>query len=343
MAQGAILGAAVQGGLKTFPEARAVKAATGQNISALRQITGTTLQSPGSIEDATKKIVKVGRDILKEPDVLTPLSSVEDIAPRITAAREKYGKLIGSVGDDIDTMVPKSVDAKHIANDIVDYAAKIPPTESGKTLQTRLMEEAKNFEDIGLLSFADAQLLKNQFRYKPVDADALISNQDATNAVRRIIKREMERTADRFQRLDEYLFFKSKFGSFKAAEGAATDRVQKNITNRFISPSDYGIGAAAGIANSFAAGSITPTSVLIGTGAALGNKFARERGSALAAKTADAILKAFETDGVKGLLEAARKGNPAAILTFQILDQSNPRAIELLNQQDAMKRRSVGE
>lgn len=369
--QGAVTGGVVQGVLsgtgsvvsgitdrfKNLPETRAVKAITGQNISALRQISDTTFKGAGDIGSANQRIVKVGRDILDEPGVLGPLSKVEDIAPKLAEARTKYGKLIGEVGSQIDALAPGAVDAKNIANKIVSYAESIPETLQGQKLRDKLVEEAANFEKIGALSFEDAQKFKNQFKYKAVDADALISNQDATNKVRGIIASEMDQTAESLSKqgppevqdlLKNYSLYKSKYGSFKGASDAATDRVQKNITNRFVSPSDYGVGATIGLAQSIAHGAVSPSTVLLGAGAAMANKFARERGSALAAKTADGILKAYESQGVQGLvqaakpvLDAARKGNASAVLTFQLLNQSNPKAIQLLNQQDAMQRRGA--
>lgn len=368
LVQGALSGAgAVAEGIaerfKNLPENRAVKAVTGQNISSLRQISGTTLKSAGDIGAANDRIVKVGRDILDEPGVLGPLSKVEDMAPKLGAAREKYGSLIGEVGAQIDQAAPKSVDAQNIANNIVKYAETIPETIQGQKLRDKLLEEAANFEKIGSLDFVDAQKFKNQFKYKAVDADALISNQDAVNKVRGIISKEMDSTVEKLSApaadgskgplaglIENYKQYKSKYGSFKAASDAATDRVQKNLTNRFISPSDYGIGAAIGTAQSFAHGSVSPGTVALGAGAALANKFARERGSALAARTAEGILNAYKSDGVQGLIQAARpvleaasKGNAAAALTFQILDQADPRAMEVLKQQNAMKRRMGGQ
>ncbi len=400
VATGAAIGAAAQGALsgagqvvsgaaerfRSIPESRAVKAVTGQNISALRQITGTTLKSAGDVGDANKRLVKVGRDILDEPGVLGPLSKVEDIAPKLGKAREKYGKLIGEVGEQIDQLAPKSVDAKNIANKIMDYAESIPQTVQGQKLRDKLVEEAANFEKIGALDFVEAQRFKNQFKYKAVDADALISNQDAVNKVRSIVSQEMEDTVAKlsapqegvinmaktgvkeapqveglvregssFQTqeaaplrdlIDNYKLYKSKYGSFKAASDAATDRVQKNLSIRFLSPSDQGLGAAVGLGSILNHGGLSPSAVATGLAAAGINKFARERGSALAAKTADSLIKAYDSEGVQGLvqaakpvLEAARKGNPSAIITFQILDKKNPKALEALNQQEAMQRR----
>ena len=366
---GAVTGLVVQGALsrggkevngaverfKTVPESRAVKAVTGQNISALRQISNTTFKSPGDIDAATNRIVKVGRDILDEPGVLNAFSKVEDMAPKLGAAREKYGQLIGDIGTKIDELAPGAVDAKNIAQKILDYAEKIPTTEAGKKLQTRLGEEAANFEQIGNLGFIDAQKFKNQFKYKAVDADSLISNQDATNTIRNIISKEMDKTAENLSKvgnpeiqslLGNYKLFKSKYGSFKAASDAATDRVQKNLTNRFVSPSDYGIGSVVGLSEAITHGGPSLGTLALGAGAAAANKFSRERGSAFAAKTAEAIINTYKSEGVQALIKAAapiidlaKRGNPAAILTFQILNESNPKAVEILNQSNAMQRR----
>ena len=358
--QGALSGGgqALDGALKRFkniPESRAVKAVTGQNISALRQISNTTFKNPGDINAATNRIVKAGRDILDEEGVLNAFSKVEDMAPKLGAAREKYGQLIGDIGTKIDELAPGAVDTKNIAQKILDYAEQIPKTEPGKNLQKRLIEEAANFEEIGNLGFIDAQKYKNQFKFKPVDADLLISNQDATNKIRSIISKEMEKTAENLSKVDNpeiksllgnYKLFKSKYGSFRDASNAATDRVQKNLTNRFISPTDYGIGTALGLGYGFKQEGWDPKALAYGAAGAAGNKFLRERGSAFAAKTADAIINAYKSGGVQTLIKAAapivdlaKRGNPAAILTFQILNESNPKAVEILNQSNAMQRR----
>ncbi len=66
-------------------------------------------------------------------------------------------------------------------------------------------------------------------------------------------------------------------------------------------------------------------------------------GAVDAAIKAETILnksgfKAF-AEALQPLKNAAQKGNPAAVLTFQFLNESNPNAIKTLNQQDAMDRR----
>lgn len=316
--------------LKKTAEERAVKAVTGQNISALRKMTGTTLRSAGDIDAAEAGLRKVGRDILDEPGVLGAADKVENIAPRLAEARKSYGAKIGQVGSGIDKIIPKSVDTKKIANEIMDYASTIPETEGGKRLQERLMAEAANFEKMSGLGFEEAQAFKNQFMHKAVDADALISNQDATNKVRSIISKNMEDTADKMSKvgpakdlLSQYKQLKSKYGSFKNASDAATDRVQKNLSNRFVSPSDYGVGAATGVAGALIGGG--PQGFVIGAMGAAANKFARERGSALVARTADSIAKAMAKSPKAAqqfgqlLIDASKRGPAALAVTHTLL------------------------
>lgn len=335
---GRALSAMTPSALRKTAEERAVKAVTGQNISALRKMTNTTLRDAGDIEKANAGIRKVGRDILDEPGVLMAADQVEDIAPRLAATRKDYGGKIGEVAETIDRVSPGAVDNRAIAQNILNYAQTIPDTEAGKKMKDRLLAEAANFEKLQGLGFKDAQAFKNQFGYKPVDADALISNQDVTNKIQGIISKEMETTADRLsksgpedvkQLLANYQNLKSKYGSFKNASSAATDRVQKNLTNRYISPSDYasgiGIGGVGALSGTGSPDESKAQYLVLGALGALANKVGRTRGSSLAAKTADSIASAMEKSPLAAqefgqlIIDAAKRGPAALTATHHIL------------------------
>jgi hypothetical protein len=358
--QGAGVGAATQGvfsglggvlkrlsptALRALAEDRAVKSVTGQNISALRKMAGTTLSSAGDVEAANAGIRKIGRDVLDQGSI-GALDTVEDIAPKLSTARKGYGGQIGEVGKQIDAVNPLSVDAKRISEDIANYAYSIPETEAGKKLQDKLLAEAANFEKRGRLSFGEAQDFKNQFQYKPVDADALISNKDATNKIKSIISKEMETTADTMKGaggdqadlIGRYKDLKSKYGSFKGASDAATDRVQKNLTNRFISPTDYGVGIGTGAVGALSSmgddGGPDESKlkyIALGALGAMGHKFARTRGSSLAAVTADNLAKVLESSPKfvqefgQLITDAASRGPAALATTHSLLMKSNPK------------------
>jgi hypothetical protein len=337
---------------RKFAEQRAVKATTGESISALRKLTKTTLQDAGDIEKAERAISRVGSDVLDEGSIKA-LSTVEDIAPRLSESRKKYGAMIGEVGAQVDKINPKSVDAKKIADKITDFANSIPGTSAGKRLQEKLIDEAANFETLGKMSFEDAQKFKNQFKFKPQDADALISNQDATNSIKRIISKEMDDAVEKVggkELAEKYATAKSKYDAFKSSSSAATDRVQKNLSNRFISPSDYGVGIGTGFLSSVGSEGSEESkikNIAIGALGAMGHKFLRTRGSSLSAVTANSISNTLKKspDFVKKYGEviagAASKGPVVLNSTHRYLMQNNPdykKEIEK-NTNESMRRR----
>lgn len=318
-----------------LPEERAVKAVTGQNISALRKAADITHQSAGDLPAAEAKIQRLGKDLLDE-GVIGGFDTVRDIAPKVAQARDKYGKLIGQIGEKIDEVAPNAVNARNIADKMTEYAASLPETEVGKTLQNKLLNEAANFESKGAMPFYEAQLYKNQFKYKPQDADALISNQDVTNKIQRIIAKEMDDTAARVSAanpnseisslLDQYQNLKGKYGTFKKASDAAADRSIKDLSNRFVSPSDYGVGGAALLSQG-----MSPAGVAAGVIGAGANKVLRERGNAMASNAALALRNVLQKDGVQAfmgavgpVMQAAKGGDANAVLTLQLLKSVSP-------------------
>ena len=127
--------------------------------------------------------------------------------------------------------------------------------------------------------------------------------------------------------LDKYGHYKKKYGSFKQAADAATDRAQKNLSNRFVSPSDYGIGSSVGVASALASGN--PAMLLMGAAGAAANKLARERGSSMAAVTLRKIANAsknpaFSNKYSKALVNAAGDGPTAMLGVHAVLMKTDP-------------------
>lgn len=332
--------------LKDIAADRAVKATTGQKIDALRKISDSTIsgQDVGKTQEALRK---TGRDLV-DSGVIGPFDKVEDLAPKLAAKRREVGAQIGEVGKTIDEKFPQAVSGKNISQQVMNYAAEIPETEGGKALQGRLMKEAQNFENMGQLSFADAQKLKNQFKYKPVDQDALISNQDAVNKIQRIISGEMDDTAQRVasqagdegkQLIDQYGNLKGQYRSFKLTGEAASDRALKNLSNRYVSPSDYGVGAVGAMAHSIGhGGGVDMKTAVVGLAAAGLNKLARERGSSFASysltKAANALENSPEFAQKFGsiLESAAQRGGPSLAITHELLSKNDPDYMRYLKQ-----------
>lgn len=321
--------------LNKFAEERAVKAAVGPNVGNLRNAIGISTKGANP-EYVQKRISEMGRNILDE-DVLNTLSKTEDLGPALREAAKKYGGEIGEIGQTIDDKLPNAIDPKKLAADLAEYAQTIPETVGGKKLQDRLMAEAANFEEMPSLGFGQAQAMKNQFKYKPVDMDSLISNQDVSNKVRSIIGKNMEDATSQVANsgsdelkdlLQRYQTAKSKYGTFKSASDATGNEVAKDLMRRVVSPSDMATGLGAGITAAIATGNpITLASGILATAA---HKFARERGSVTAAVIADNLSKtmqrspAFAKEFAQIMMDAAQRG-PAALTATHLMLMKNPR------------------
>jgi hypothetical protein len=294
--------------LPEIAEQRAFKAATGQNKKAFKDAFKTD-----SLE--TK-----GRDLLTKDEAGSPVvgwfSRSEDIAEKAGKKSDFFGKQIGKIGEQIDQVSPNAIDGKKVANQILEYTSNIADTPKNESIIKNLLKEAEFYQNKGNFSFSDAQKFKGSYKFKPTDTTTQVLGQDATNAVRGIVSKEMETTAEGLASqnpntkladlLGKYKEVKQKYGSFETAQKAAEERSLANLSNRFVSPSDYGIGAAAGLGTAAATGGAAIPSMLLAGGGALANKLARERGSAFAARSAnlaDRTLQLPLVEKLKALLE----------------------------------------
>jgi hypothetical protein len=294
--------------LPEIAEQRAFKAATGQNKKAFKEAFKTD-----SLE--TK-----GRDLLTTDEAGGPVvgwfSRSEDIAENASKKSDFFGKKIGEIGEQIDKTAENAIEGRKIADEILKYASNIPDTPKNTSVIKNLLKEAQFYENKGNFSFSDAQKFKGTYKFKPTDTTTQVLGQDATNAVRGIVSKEMENTAEALAKenpntkladlLGKYKEVKQKYGSFETAQKAAEERTLGNLSNRFVSPSDYGIGAAAGLGTAVATGGAAVPSMILAGGGALANKLARERGSAFAARSADLADRAWNStsaDRLRSLLE----------------------------------------
>jgi len=158
--------------------------------------------------------------------------------------------------------------------------------------------------------------------------------------VRGIINKEIEEEVDKAGIVHELfvpgeggpeaqrMFTRNKklYGIGARAEEMAGDRALRDEANRMLSPSDHALGIATGMGSGIATGSPF-TALLSGIAVATGNKFLRERGSSMAAVSADKIYKLLVAD--KNLFgkwsgaisKAARGGNKSLAVTIAILSK----------------------
>lgn len=154
--------------------------------------------------------------------------------------------------------------------------------DAAAKVRDKLLADAK-------LTFQDAQ----KFRARIDDAIKWSTNPlapvnettEALKGVRRALETEIESAGDRASKdlgedwLKDYKSKKLRFRRLAVADDAAQDAVDRRTANRAISPSDYGVGAAAGMA----------FGGLGGLAGAAAHHVLRERGNAAAAVLLDRI------------------------------------------------------
>jgi hypothetical protein len=205
-ATGAALGAGVQAGmgavskagqalapelLKKLANERAVKAAVGQNKRVYKDLV------------RTNQLQKTGADLLSADEFGEPavgwLSKAEDILPKTKARMTAIGSNIGEIGKKIDEIIPDAVDGREIAKRILQVYETIPDNPKNKGVLNALENEIDWYWAKRRLTFAEAQKLKNSYKFKPTDSTTQVLGQDATNAIRKSVSDEMESAVKRLQ------------------------------------------------------------------------------------------------------------------------------------------------
>ncbi len=289
--------------LKQFARERLVKAATGQNQKAIRNMAATgAADESGSALDAAGRII--GQADEAGPPIVGWLSKAEEILPRAQEKRDFFGKKIGDVATGIDEAMPNAVDSKRISQRVLDYASSIPETEQTKPVIDKLLREAQRLEGRGSMSFADAQDLKGTFKFKPMDSSTHTYGQEGSNELNSIFRTEMDNTANHISQVApddselkalaaQYRDLKAKYQAYRNISEAGEKRAAANVSNRMVSPSDYGSMGLA-VMGSLAHGAGAAQTALLAAGAGAANKFARQRGSAFAGTAANRLAGAME-------------------------------------------------
>lgn len=222
--KGVLAGGVVQGGaealsagvkalpdaLKRLAERRAFKAAVGNQ--------------QGVYDEAARKgtINQIGRDLLDE-DVVTFGSKASQIADRARSAQQKVGGEIGDLIATVDEAVPKSFSGGNVAGKIREYAESIK-SPGNRSIYDQLMRQADEFEQLGAMPLAEAQRLKNTYRWDARDPAAMPIGKDATNKVKTFIGEEMDDVVGFFakEHVDEVA--KPAFAEMTGTGGALVPR-----------------------------------------------------------------------------------------------------------------------
>ena len=263
----------------------------------------------------------IGRELL-DSGLIGFGDNVEQVADKVSAARQEAGAAVGKTLADADAAgfdgpklanVFKQLDEGPLARlkdlpsmnrgaidrieslkaDLIAATGLKVPTAAEFAEQGFTEEAAAKLRDKLLadekLTFQDAQKFRaridDEIKWSTNPLAPVNATTEALKGVRRALETEIEAAGDRASKdlgedwLKDYKSKKLRFRRLAVADDAAQDAVDRRTANRVISPSDYGVGAAAGMA----------FGGLGGLAGAAAHHVLRERGNAAAAVLLDRI------------------------------------------------------
>lgn len=267
--------------VKDFANGRAFKAALGRsNIALVRQA------------DRYGGAEAIG-DTLNRFDVTRGAAGVETIAERTGQLRQEIGQKIGAMVEEVggDTATRSDL-AQRIYSEVIDPLAKDAAKRPvARQLEGRVKDiiddlTAPGEDVIGLKGLDDLRKSMGEMaawaKRNPSESDEaymdvyrLVSNYWSDAAEKAAAKSGNTEFADALRKL------KKDYSHIAFANDAATDAVRSKLSNRFASPSDYGVGAATALAS----GSTTLGALAQGVAGAAVNKTVREHSNSLVANT----------------------------------------------------------
>jgi len=337
--------------MSNVAEQRAYKAAAGQSIADLRKES----EANRIIQDREGISIARGRDLLSEDEAGKPvvgwLSRTESIAPKAEEKREFFGKAIGNIGKSIDEATQGGASSYDEIAGIIDREmAKRPSTIENVELTKKLHRQLDHIFDVQIqdgekiigkpnIGFVDSQKYKSAFEWNPSKNISRPQDYDYETTLHNSFSEAMENAAERSKDLvpeaAKYPYYKGKYASYRGAAKQGEDRSLRNLSNRLVSPSDYAMGIAKGLAPISAGASAgyattgdTLGALMGGAMTAFGHKQVRERGSAFAARSADLAARALDA-GMLGkysqiLGQSLKRGAANFTLTHALLMKSDP-------------------
>lgn len=308
--------------LEGFSDDRTVKA-LGARGSDLRKLGRTK-------EAIDAKIGQIGRDVREHTlddgtQVFDRLLSKEAQAERVALAKTQIGKKIGDMRADADVIVRSNKELQaQLTSDLSDAIKKfeaetldrlktsISPEDIGRAKQLSQLTEtitARMAADPSLatLRAAKEDLARAVYGVPTVPGVRPLPKQLELQSLERTIEGVFEASADRAATYlpdvakGEYAALKGKYYSFSRAKDFIDKSDAQNLGNRYISPSDYAMGAATAGADMVSGGG---ASVIKGLAATMLHKGIREHGSAVAAVYADRLAKRLAKKADKAVARA---------------------------------------
>lgn len=293
------------------------------NLRALKQ-SGAMLRDLRSL-DNTGRLERAGQLLLDE-GIVTKGATLDSIEQKTHDALNRYGNQILGVENGIDAHVPNMI--KNGQGEILPNRMKmadrierdvIEPLK-GSSATEKLIPQVQDYADSlrakgnTPLTFAEARKEKLGFD-KILNWDKTQSpSLELTKQVRGAINKEIEDSVRRLSDSTKDPIYeawknaKDKFGTLQKVNDIAQDKQFREMANRYISPSDYGMGLGTLMAAAAGKGHLGPAEVMRAIGAGTANHLIRKHGNAVVSSTANQISKALDNgtgQAVGGLLRQA--------------------------------------
>jgi hypothetical protein len=222
------------------------------------------------------------------PDPAAP-SGLMRLPPTLQVREPMRGVPEAPASGDLPGFNPAQV-AERLRTELLDPLRDQPALQS---LIPGLEREIRNLEALGdrRLTFQRANDIKRGYDKFLNWTKEQTPAKELLKEVRRIVNNEIETTADAAATavgdpdlIGRFRSAKLDYRDLRQVADFAQDQVARREANRFVSPSDYGVGigsAAAAVASGHPA-----MGALMGVAGAAGNKLLRERGNSFAANTA---------------------------------------------------------
>ena len=264
------------------------------------------LRSVKDFERVPGGIKAVGRELL-DRNLIKAGDSIDEIAPRIEAAREQVGSRLGELGQLADAsgaegpkIVPIVEKLSQANGGLLEKLKAFPSVTAGTTDRVKALvaDLTSHADETGTLSFVQARDLRSKLDQmlkweKPAPGMAS-PFQDALRDVRGALEEQVEKAMDRAapqlgrDALAEYKAAKLSYRKLAVADDAAQRAVSSKASNRIVSGSDYGTGIVGALGAGML-GLVPGVGLVTGLATSLAHKVIRERGAATAAVFLDKI------------------------------------------------------
>jgi hypothetical protein len=275
---------------------------------------------------------EIGETLLRE-GVVTPKSTIEDIAKVAAEKAAERGTRIGEIVDELDApaeglghVTAARPDGRalwsRIESDVIAPLKASPvKRDVGEAIENRLgyLKEALTREDAPPIKFRDLWELRRDLddRMRWDQAPAPYAAPNPTLEGMRDVRRTFEdywqdmgdaaaQSIGRDTLMADFRAAKRDYAQLKHAEEIATKAIARDSANRMLSPSDYGVGAMVAGADAITGGGAGLGSLAYGLASGAVHKFFRERGNAMFAGTMYALR------GAPKLVKDARAGEQLA-------------------------------